>query len=288
MVKDFLIIKSGIVTLINTISNTAQLYTEGLSAVNLIKYQKEAVVEVSKYRQQIAELNELEKLVELGLDSKNLRRNQARIYQLKAAISANPVTDVIEDGLLQNIVEDVALVEDEYSKGGKISEFLDKKVYTKVPGYIREAGREVFLTHDSYLYKKMSQSAQLSDFMARYALYKHNVEKGMARDDAANTSISTFINYDLPTHKGIQYLNDMGILWFTKYYIRIQKILAKTLANNPSRVMSLLMLDFMSGDSIATVYDTAPTIDNVMNRVGLPSPPHELISDIASTSLLPY
>ena len=284
--KDFLIIKSGVVTVINTISNSTQLYTAGLSIPETIKYQKEAVVEVSKYRQQMAELFELEKMVELGVQPNQLKQQEARIARLKSEITANPVTDVIEDGLLQNIVEDVNLIEDEFSKAGKLSRVLDKHVFTKLPGFVREVAKEATQSHDSFLYKKMSQSAQLSDFMARYALYQHNIKKGMARDDAANISISTFINYDLPTHRGIQYLNDMGFLWFTKYYIRIQKIIAKTLIDNPARVISLVTLDFMTGDGISTVQDTIATPTTLMNRVGIAEDPIDLLGNLAIANVL--
>lgn len=285
--KDFLIIKSGIVTMVNAISNSTQLWTEGLSATEILKSQKEAVVELAKYREQSAELFELEKIVELGIEPAKEKANKVRIARLKAEISANPVTDVINDGLLQNIVEDVSLVDDQFTKGGKIKDAIDIKLLTKVPGFVREGAREVFQTKDSYLYKKMSQSAQLSDFMARYALYKHSVGKeGLSREDAANKAISTFINYDLPTHRGIQYLNDMGVLWFTKYYIRIQKILLKTFINKPGRVISLLLMDFMTGDSVSTVYDSYLSTDNVLNRTGLPDDPIDLLGNLATASVI--
>lgn len=285
--KDFLIIKSGIVTMVNAISNSTQLWTEGLSVVDVLKSQKEAVVELAKYREQSAELFELEKIVELGIEPAKEKANKVRIARLKAEISANPVTDVINDGLLQNIVEDVSLVDDQFTKGGKIKDAIDSKLLTKVPGFVREGAREVFQTKESYLYKKMSQSAQLSDFMARYALYKHSVGKeGLSREDAANKAISTFINYDLPTHRGIQYLNDMGMLWFTKYYIRIQKILLKTFINKPGRVISLLLMDFMTGDSVSTVYDSYLSTDNVLNRTGLPDDPIDLLGNLATASVI--
>lgn len=287
MNKNFQIIKSGVVTMVNAISNSTQLWVEGLSVVDVLKSQKEAIVELAKYREQNAELFELEKIVELNIEPAKEKANKVRIARLKSEISANPVTDVISDGLLQNIVEDVSLVDDQFTKGGKIQDALDKRLFTKVPGFIREGARELVLSNQSYLYKKMSQSAQLSDFMARYALYKHSIAKDkLSREDAANKAIDTFINYDLPTHRGIQYLNDMGFAWFTKYYVRIQRIIIKSFAAKPARSIMLLVLNIMTGGAFATVFESFFSIDGVNNRLGLPDDPIDLLGNLATASVL--
>jgi hypothetical protein len=283
--KDFIIIKSGIVTMGNTISNGVQLLTEGVGLLNSLKLQKEAVIELHKYRKDTAALFEVEKALELGIGQDAV--NRAKIAELQASITRNPVTDVVNDGLLQSIVEDVSMVNDEYSYVGRIQNKLDKTIYRHIPGWIKAVGREVLQTKESVLYKKMSQSAQLSDFTARYALYKHKLKGGLSRQDAANNAISTFVNYDLPTHKLIQYGNDLGFLWFTKYYVRIQKILLKTLVNQPARVMSLLTFEWMFGDIVSDVYDTVAAPDTLINRVGLPKNPIDIyMQDSALSKIL--
>lgn len=177
-------------------------------------------------------------------------------------------------------------VDDQFTLAGKGKAILDKHVFTKVPGFVREVANEAFQSHDSFLYKKMAQSAQLSDFVARYALYKHKLNKGSSREDAANDAISVFINYDLPTHRSIQYGNDMGFLWFTKYYIRIQKVLLMTLVKEPLRVLSLILGDWFSGDVLADMYDSALSPDNVGNRVRLPDSPLEMIGNLALAQVI--
>lgn len=289
--KDFIVIKSGIVTAANTVSNGIQLFTEGVSPINILKYQKEAAVELAKYRQQRAELFELEKKVELGVQANQLGAQKARIAQIESELTANPITDVVEDGLLQTIVEDVSLVDDQFTLAGKGKAILDKHVFTKVPGYVREVANEAFQTKESFLYKKMAQSAQLSDFVARYALYQHNInhknpKRRLSREDAANNAISTFINYDLPTHRLIQYGNDMGFLWFTKYYIRIQKILLTTLVKQPLRVISTILGDFFSGDALSNMYDSTLTPENVGNRVRFADSPFEMVSNLALAKVI--
>jgi hypothetical protein len=57
-----------------------------------------------------------------------------------------------------------------------------------------------------------------------------------------------FVNYDVPTHKGIQYLNDMGLLWFTKYYIRIQAVIITLVKENPTSALALLGLNDLVGN----------------------------------------
>ena len=69
----------------------------------------------------------------------------------------------------------------------------------------------------------------------------------MALDEALLRARASFVNYDIPTHRAVQYLNDMGFVWFTKYYLRIQAVIAQTVRENPLGVLSLLGLDEMLG-----------------------------------------
>tara|TARA_R110002012_G_scaffold318308_1_gene536408 strand:- start:43059 stop:52847 length:9789 start_codon:yes stop_codon:yes gene_type:complete len=281
--KNFIVIKSAVVTVINFISNSSQLFSEGLSLINILKYQKEGWTEVNNYRNSLAELDELEKIVELGLEPSKVSRNKSRIAQLKHEIATNPVTGAVEDGLLQNIVEDVTVIQDDFTKKTKLTATVEEKLLTKIPGFARAGLRSAYMTQDTYMYKKLSQAAQLSDFVARYALYKHSLNNNLSTEDAANKAISTFINYDLPTHKIIQYLNDMGFLWFTKYYIRVQKILLKTAIENTGRVLSLLGISSMLNSP--TIYDSGLSPDNIGNRMGLPDSPWEMVTNVPLMNL---
>ena len=72
------------------------------------------------------------------------------------------------------------------------------------------------------------------------------------------------INYDLPSNRWVQYANDMGIVRFTKYYLRIQAVLAHLYQNNPARALFLATIEnYFSG--LQTVMDSS-----LWNRIGSP------------------
>ena len=63
--------------------------------------------------------------------------------------------------------------------------------------------------------------------MSKYSLAKHLEKQGMGFQEAITEASQTFINYDVPTSPGMQYMNDMGLFMFTKFFLRIQAVLAK-------------------------------------------------------------
>ena len=77
-------------------------------------------------------------------------------------------------------------------------------------------------------------------------------------------AIDAFINYDHLSHRYLQYLNDVGLVRFTKYYMRIQAVLMHLYQQNPARALLLGMIEnYFSG--MQTVMDSA-----WWGRIGLP------------------
>jgi hypothetical protein len=50
-------------------------------------------------------------------------------------------------------------------------------------------------------------------------------------DELAISIRDAFVNYSQPTSRVFQYLNDMGFIMFTKYMVRIQKVIKMELLN---------------------------------------------------------
>jgi hypothetical protein len=123
------------------------------------------------------------------------------------------------------------------------------------------------MSHDTPLYQLMSQGTQLSDFVARYTAYQYMTGRKrdpMVKSTAVQFVADAFVNYDIPTHRSMQYLNDMGIIWFTKYYLRIQKVIMHLWRDNPARAMMILGIDsYFAGAQ--TLMDSG-----FMNHVGNP------------------
>lgn len=277
--KEFVVVKSGIVTMVNAISNTSQLFLEGMSLGNALKWQKEAYVEARRYRRHAAELFELEKIVELGYEPQYLARNRERIAELRNELATSPVGQLIEDGMLQSIIEDVELEHDTFSHKSQLTQKVEAMT-TRLPGFIRKGAKLAYVSHDTQLFKLLNEAAQLSDFVSRYALYKHKTEaQGFSHNEAIGLAMDVFINYDMPTRPILQYLNDIGLLWFTKYYFRVQKQIIRNFRENTARNMIFNVLNALTGGAIPSVLDSILSPSTLAARMRLPDNPLDMVAN---------
>lgn len=279
-VKDIIVIKTGIVTLGNMVSNMVLLKMMGVSIKDIIVGHKDSFVAMREYKK----LNQETEQVRLKLSNANLTRAQRSVYesklvQLEDRLANNPVIDLIDAGLLSTIVEDVDTEVQEY----KLSQRIKRKyaetswaerledATNRIPNSVKDVFKEALVMQGSNLYDFLSEAAQFSDFGARYVLFQHMTKnKGIAKTEAAGQVMDIFIDYDLPTHKGIQYLNDLGLLMFSKYLVRVQRIIAKTFLENPARALSIMLLQNFFGD-IPDIMDSTMIIEtNPLTRLANP------------------
>lgn len=256
MAKDAIVIKTGVVLVANMMSNSVVLKVEGLSLKEVWKYQQEGWDAIDSYQKDTDELKKLR--LELGsnkgLTPSQYKKIENKIVLLQDQISRNPALDLITTGVYQTIVEDVSLEEDVFSYKGNLERKFEP-VLDKVPQALKDAGNFFFMTHDTRLYKGLRNATQKSDFVARYALHKHNLEKGMSKQDSINVIMDSFIDYETPTHPTIQYLNDMGLLMFTKFFFRVQKVLLRQLSERSASVLTLFFLEGILGVDLPSIYD---------------------------------
>lgn len=255
--KDTLVIKSGVVTAANIASNLTLLWFSGVSPVQASKDHAEAY----KYTWQYLQDKEAEFRTTLDLKRPNLSVNERKKLESKRAVLRqdllnNPVRELMEAGMYSAIVDDVEVGE----HVAVTKDWLDKKLEPlteRTPEAVKAVAKNFMLTHDTKAYKVMRDVAQISDFAARYSLHKHNLANGMKKEDSYNDIRTTFVDYDMPSHKAIQYANDMGLLGFTKYFFRIQQVILKRFAERPARVMGFALLNSMAGLGVASPTDAA-------------------------------
>lgn len=244
-VKDVVIVKSGIVTISNMLSNTMLLVMNGMSPARALRYQYEAYrnsSEMIKEQRQVKFLTS--QLTSKSLSATDRRRKEAEIARLNRRISQNPTYQAYAAGLMPTIVEDVAAdTEFTNTMRGKaqraVSEGIDNKLGFTA-SWFREGVKSVIGLPDTELYKFMNNMVMQSDFVARYAILKHweetnNVKPGDTQwNSLVGEAEELFVNFDAPTHKGLQYLNDIGIAWFSKYVLRVNRAIARTFVKNPT------------------------------------------------------
>jgi hypothetical protein len=243
-VKDIIVVKSVVVLVGNIVSNFWLLALSGVSIADIAKHHLVAMKGATAYQADYEELRNLERQIATGFTQNNDKAIQDRIIELKDAIARNPVTPLIDAGLMPTIVEDVASDDDPYSYKSALTQKLEK-ASSKLNENVVSAARTVYMTRDTKLYQGLSRLTTLSDFVGRYTLYQHLISKKvdpLTEEEAIQKASDYFINYDIPMHRSMQYVDDMGVIPFMKYFLRIQRVLADVFANNPARVLATIAL----------------------------------------------
>jgi hypothetical protein len=242
--KDILVTKTGMTLMGNVVSNLSELAWFGVSPKDILTHHRVALKGASDYRRDRDALDALK--LKLGSDYShgNRAEMEREVIRLEDAIARNPVRELIEAGLMPSIVEDVTADDDLYSYKSRFVRKVDQYSSGLNPA-IRGVARQIYMAKDTNIYQALSYGTQISDFVARYTLYQHlTTRKKNPMDKAAAIQLSSdaFVNYDVPSHRTVQYLNDMGAVWFTKYYLRMQKVIANLYREQPGRALAILAM----------------------------------------------
>jgi hypothetical protein len=266
-IKDTIVVR-GIQTLVGNLkSNVSLLLIYGIMPWEQAHYARVAIKGATDYRVDRAELAQLRLKLESGYTRGDEDEIQARIAMLEDSLLRNPVRELIDAGLMPSIVEDVADDDDIYSYKAALETKLGT-LTSKLNPKVREAGKWIYMTHDTPAYQALSRITQLSDFVGRYSIYMHlttREKNPIDKAQAIQRASETFVNYDIPMHRGLQYLDDMGITMFTKYFLYIQRVLLKLGKERPAQVLMAAALHEYFGRMDLV------TESSILYRFGLPA-----------------
>lgn len=238
LMKDIVVIRNVKTMVANTMSNAMLLSAHGVKPTDIVKDSMLAVRAGMQYRKDMALLMAARQKQRAGVGDFDKLEQEALKYE--DSLNRNPLKDFIEEGMMPTIVEDVDPSNDHYSYKSKMQQRVDD-LTSGVPESVKTAAKWAMVSPDTPLYQFLNNATQMADFSSKYVMYKYytqNAKEKMSHDEAIQTASDNFINYDVPTARGLQYLNDMGIVMFTKYNIRIQKALFQLLKKRPAGAMA--------------------------------------------------
>ena len=286
--KDFIVIRNLKVLIANVLSNVSLTLVNDADPKNMVKDIKDAATYSIKYQKDKQRLNTVKHQLKIGLGSPEL---VSEFAELKDAIARNPLSDFIEAGMMPLIVNDISFKKDEVEFSTGFSTLKDNTV-GKLPKFMQTGLDYALVAPGTPHYKFLANATQQSDFVFKYALYKQEMRKGSSSEAALRLARQVFIEYDIPTSKGMTFVNDNGIFMFTKFTLRIMRVLVhfiKTRANkllieNAAMAMlfnnpSLLSLNFISQlwggrnplslplNDVLTMYDNAFPVQMVKSVI---------------------
>jgi hypothetical protein len=282
LAKDNIVIKSFVVLKDNVISNTILLMLKGVPITDIIKGHATALQALRDYQNDLNRVDEVRRLLRASTTLSKIKRKrlEGERGQLQTALSNNPIKDLVDEGIFQSIIEDIDMDNGKYGIRNRISRKVDKvaKKYKAQP--ITKVAKYSYLSRDTGVYSFLLKSTQYSDFVARYTLYQHlelnakskahTAERERERQANIRTIVDTFINYDVPTGRELQWLNDMGIMMFTKFFFRIQKVILSTFKDNPANYLSYRAFESMTGEHSDIMDSLMGVSANPFNKLNSP------------------
>lgn len=260
-IKDMIVIRSGGVLLGNILSNTYLLMTLGINPVRILKDMTFSWRNSKNYRTMVNRIEEINALLMTTNSTKDKSLLNREKKQLQESLNRNPMKEYMEAGLMSTIVEDLTKP-NETSYKTELQKKVDSYV-DLIPKPISNAINELTIGDGSMLHNFLSEATQFSDLSAKYTLAKYLHENGTDKDKAIYEAQLSFINYDIPTNQFLDYMNRMGLMMFTKFFLRFQRVMVKLAYNAPvSSLMGHYAVEYMGGQG---VYDPF-----WLNRLGNP------------------
>lgn len=209
-------------------------------------------------------------------DIKKLEKKKNELAYVTKKLKDSPVKELFDLGLYQSVVEDIetsAMNDPNRATAGV------KKLLNKAPIAIRKGVQTMYLTQETKWYQAMQEFLQISDLIARDVKNRKmkKAEKEMVKGErdipkelrdlmgkdfpkrkrmtgneqerflnhAATVRHSellySFVNYIKPNGRFEEWLNRLGLVMFTKYFKRIQRVIAKSDLKHPLRSVTTIL-----------------------------------------------
>ena len=286
--KDTIIVKSLTVALNNLASNQIQLFMiTGNPVWNLrVQSQKhKELVSYLGYQQRVA------RLTAEGLattDPKAQARIDTEQAFLKTEMRKLSIYPLIEAGEMPTIAEGLSETE-EFSLVGDFTAWAEKQM-GKLPGSVNTVLNNLAVSKETSLYKGLDRMVQYGDFVAKatmyewlttqdanakkdaFELYSNDTSRKLTMAEALHQVAlkeinDEFVNYARLPGRWRTYGEDMGLLWFYNYKLRIMKMGFRRIRKNPAAFLIGAQLGSVLG--VATLMDTMPGMANFAYSTGI-------------------
>jgi hypothetical protein len=229
--KDFIVVRSLSVAYNNFMASSNLVLANGVPISRLLKHYRQGIQDIRAYNRLQQEVIQLSVKIAgaTGADKQALVTLQD---SKREAIKRLSIAPLVEAGELGDLPE--GLVETpNYSYLGDLSGWMNnhlRKIHPKMPMY----AANLVIAKDSAFHDGLSKAIQAGDFLARYAIYMHNVQSNkMTSQQAIDEVRDEFVAYSLNPGRFRGALEDYGLVWWSQFTIRTQKVLLRRIRRNP-------------------------------------------------------
>lgn len=268
-------ILSNVFYMLNTGMSPAEIWKYHKESFRDVKTFMKNHKEMKKLQLEVKTRKETISLAEdIEQEKRDIKKLEDRVKRLQLELEDSPVFELVEAGLYQSVIEDVET--SRLNDTNKISGILDR-LTSKMPNVIRTGAQWAYLSKETEWYQISQEVLQLSDLVARDVMNRKmkkmeleivegkrkmpseikkalggiqdgRVLKGevrekfleISKESRMNTLLDVFINYNKPNSKWEEWANRIGLVMFTKYIKRIQRVIVQV--GNKHPIMSALLL----------------------------------------------
>ena len=266
----------------NILSNIALVAMKGVPISQVVPLMIEGVKFIHEFEKHERELAALQgKLARTPANLQQPIKDEIAKYQ--SLLKANPATKLVEAGVYTSITDDINLDQYDYISGlmdsaqAKMPAKLKAITDSKAGSMAQTAFNYAYITKDTPIFKLMSNANRYLDFAGRYAIIQHEFKKNKAKGTTANLdeiyvdAINTFINYDAPEGKGLEYLDRMGLTQFTRFFVGAQSVIRNLVLNSTGRTAIAVGVEMSDlGSKVPTVLDASILVKNLTNMLRTP------------------
>lgn len=240
--RTLIVIKSVIVPAINLTSNIYQLISRGVPILSIVRGMPRILGEIDSYAKTRLRQIDAEAELRAASDLIQQRKLKAEIQSINDAHKRLSIWPLIQAGEFSTIADVGMTSEDLELTSGKLGQYMENMV-NKLPKSVQNAGRYALVTRDTALFQGLQKSVQYGDFIAKAILYQDLTKRQKKTKEYALSRITEeFVNYDRLPGRFRSYLENMGLLWFYNFKIRIAKVAVSTIRNNPLHALLAMSL----------------------------------------------
>ena len=246
------VIKTLPVLVGNFISNFMSGIMAGENPIEIVKNYIAAWTELNHYIATKQKIAQLQADMALGKDREAI---QKELDRLLGDLDSSALKPLVDAGLYTQIVEETEAAN--YTSSNRITRWLEGH-QERLPELVRKGLDVLWIDNKTALFQALHAATAKSDFVARYSQFVYAKRKEIRKqekllgrkltqkeinsveDKTIDFVRTAFVNYTAPDSAFLQYLNDMGLVMFTKYAIRIQVAIQQLFAKYPTRAAAAL------------------------------------------------
>ena len=230
--RDLIIVRSLVVAYQNAQASLHLVIANGVPPTKIVKWYHQGIREMRAYNELQRQVMALR--IEIAGTTDPTEKERLRTLQTGKlnSIKRLSIFPLIEAGELTDLPEGL---EDQPSHSylGDLAGWMDKhlreKIHPKAPKYLANA----LFAKDTMLHEAISKTIQAGDFLGRYAVYQHMIEKGSSIEKARNTVRDEFVSYQANPGRMRAGLETYGMIWWSQFTLRAQNVLLNRFRQNP-------------------------------------------------------